>query len=98
MKALLAKILLILHCVVAISPFVMICYLFKTWVDNGEVATVQLISALYYWLGIDPTLKHVPAQFLGFYNLYVYLLKLPLLLWLFIVSIPSVIAIHHKLE
>ncbi|MCE3231873.1 MAG: hypothetical protein K0R98_130 [Rickettsiaceae bacterium] len=84
--------------IIAASPFILICYLFKTWVDHGEVASISLASALYYWLGLDPAFKSVTPGLEGFYNLYVFLLKLPLLFWLFVISIPSFLYIRRSME
>jgi hypothetical protein len=82
------NLIFLLHIVVAASPFVLICYLFKTWVDNGEVTYIPFVSGLY-WVGIDPSIKNIYPSMLGYYKLYIYILKLPLLLWLFIIAIPS---------
>jgi hypothetical protein len=90
------RIIFLLHIIIAASPYVLICYLFKTWVDNGEVADISVVTALYYWLGINPSIKYITPGLEGLYNLYVFLLKTPLLFWVFPLSIPSFMKVYQK--
>ena len=92
----LRKIVFAVHAVIAASPFVLMVYLFQTWVDDGEVRYVSFSYALYYWAGINPAIANVPYDLAGVYKLYVYLLKLPLWLWLFILCAPSFVYVYKN--
>jgi hypothetical protein len=86
------------NALIAATPFFLMVYLFKTWVDDGEFAHISFYYGLYHWVGINPAIEGVTYDNAGMYKLYLYLLKLPLLLWLFILSAPSLVYVARNVK
>ena len=91
-------ILVIYHSVMVLSPFVLICFHIYHLFTQGEISAIPLTHIFYDYMGIDLLFEGVSER-MEFYNkVYSAIVKMPLLLLLFILAIPSFRRVYKYIE
>jgi len=80
-----------------VAPFILVGYHIYNFTNNGDVNLMPLSVIFSDFLNISITKDEVAPAFKEINNFYTSLVRLPLLLWLFVLSIPAFIGIYRKL-
>lgn len=93
----LKKTLLTINIIILLSPFALVAYHVFVFFQTGEIVVIPMLHAFYDWFGIDLTIDSVGKGFEKLYDIYLSLVRLPLLLWLFILAVPSFVKLYRQM-
>ena len=94
----LKKTFITIHVLIALIPISLLAYHVHIWHTHNEIFLFPLMYFTDEFLNIDISLNDFLPSMKGFHAVYLYLIRLPLILWSFIISIGSYIKLYKLLR
>ena len=90
-------IITILQIIMLIAPFALVAYHLYNFLNFGNFNLIPLSSAFSNFLNLSITTEEVSENLEAINDIYISLVRLPLLLWLFVLSIPAFVGLYRKM-